>query len=595
MNKQRINNLAVVAVTSVALVVFAVYVLIGLYSDVLLTAQDRNIFATDTLFVGETMAQPFGLFKYIGAFLTQFFYYPALGASLLIVVWLASVFAGIKAFRLKGMWRALMIIPVACLLASMVDLGYWIYCLNITGYWFSQSVAFLCLLLLLLAANSTPRKFRCGWYVIAFLLFPLLGWFSYIFAVCFALSQFERNGEVKTTPAWYDATGVILVLMAPVFFRLVMYGGIYVDEIYKAGFPFFETTTNSSLRPSIPFFVLAASLLVISLGKTLPQPKKMPAWAAYLVVGAVSAIGVCNVIFTDDNYRYEMRMTQAVLNNDWQGVIKVAEKTTTPSRTMVMLKNIALMNTGELGARSFELRNNGIEIKNPDSLYVNIMQIAAPVVYYNYGRINYAVRWSMGFGVSYGFSPYYLKLMANCAEASGEKELADRYAGRLNGFLFYRDWKPAQASPVVKELQSSYTDIIDSDDSRLEAYIMSVLSVPQKKDSQLITELSVFNSMLLSDVMQFSESLYSFAQKCDDDYLPQSYEEAYCLFVDKVPDAFPYRITISDATTQKYKSFQADCSRYAQYGHDQKSIGEMLKNEWGNTYWWYNAFAPKKY
>ncbi len=124
---------------------------------------------------------------------------------------------------------------------------------------------------------------------------------------------------------------------------------------------------------------------------------------------------------------------------------------------------------------------------------------------------------------------------------------------------------------------------------------MAILSVPQTEDSQLITELSVFNSMLVRNPQQFCVSLYEYAQASEDDYLPKHYEEAYCLFVDNMPNMFPYRIEISDATTQRYQSFKAERRRNAQYGDDQKTIGEMPRTDWGDTYWWYNAFGNKKY
>ena len=93
------------AVIAVALISFAVCVLVGMCGDVLITAQDRNMFEGDSLYFCNTISRPFGLFQYVGGFLTQYFYYPILGAAMLIALWVASVFVGIKAFRLKGLWR----------------------------------------------------------------------------------------------------------------------------------------------------------------------------------------------------------------------------------------------------------------------------------------------------------------------------------------------------------------------------------------------------------------------------------------------------------------------------------------------------------
>ena len=433
MNKLKNMGPAVLVAIALALITYAAYILVGINPDVLITAQDRNPFSGDSMYFAEHIARPFGLIEYIGGFLTQFFYYPAVGAGMLIAIWTAIAFAGVKAFGLKGIWRSLAIVPSACLLASVVDLGYWVYCLTLKGYWFSQSFAILTFLLLLWAANTTPRRFRIVWYVlVGFALFPFLGWISYMFSVSLALCQFTKNDNKKTHPSWIDAVGVIVTFIAPVVFRALIYENLNADDVFNAGFPIFKTTTDTSLRPTIPFCVIVGTFFVLSFGRVLPAMKKVSGAIAYPIVGIASCMCVWMAMFRNENYIYEMQMTQATMNDDWQGVIRVAEKATEPSRTMVILKNIALLNTGELATRSYELGNDGVEIYNPDSLNLSLMHIASPIVYYNHGEVNYALRWCMEFSVPYGFSPFYLKTMARCAEATGEKNLARRYTSHLH-------------------------------------------------------------------------------------------------------------------------------------------------------------------
>lgn len=594
-NKQRLFSLISTAVITVALIAYAMYVLVGLYSDVLITAQDRNAFSADPLYFSELMSRPFGLFQYVGGYLTQLFYHPALGAAVLVAIWTASAFIGIKAFGLKGVWRSLVIVPVACLMASTVDLGYWVYCLNISGYWFSNSVALLCLVLMLWAANATPRRYRIAWYVIGFCIFPFFGWFSYLFAICLAISQFGSKDGKHSFPSWMDIVGVALAGVAPLIFHALMYEGIVDADVYHAGFPLFRTSTNASMRPCIPFFIMSASLLILALGRILPAVKKVPAFVACLVVGAGSAYAVWSTAFLDSNYIYEMQMTQATMRDDWNGVVSVAEKTKTPSRAMVVLKNIALMNTGELGQRSFELGNSGVEINNPDSLDVNTMQIACSAIYYNYGLVNYSLRWCMEFGVQYGFSPYIMKNIVRCATATGEKNLAARYTDRMSGLMFYGDWKPAPVSKVVKELQTAFPDVLSSDENSCERYIITLFGMSQKPDSKLIRELNLLYSMILRDPEKFSYAFYMYAKSCEEDYVPKAYEEAYQLFSDKRPEFFPYRVRITEETKADYAAFWDAGNRYAGYGYDEDGVSEMMRDDWGGSYWWFNAFGRREY
>ena len=121
---------------------FVIYILC-INQEVFFTAHDRSEFLYGVPFFSTLMSKPFGLIQYIGAWLTQLLYYPALGTTVLMAIWILIYIVGVKAFRLQGSSSSLMFIPIACLLLSLVDLGYWIYVSPIRGYWFSQSIGYL--------------------------------------------------------------------------------------------------------------------------------------------------------------------------------------------------------------------------------------------------------------------------------------------------------------------------------------------------------------------------------------------------------------------------------------------------------------------
>ena len=116
-----------------AFILFALY-LLYINQEVFYTAHDRSEYLFGAPFFQTLMQKPFGLMRYIGAWLTQLFYHPLLGAGVLAAIWALIFLVGIKAFRLKGSASALMLLPVACLLTSVVDLGYWVYVSIIRGY-----------------------------------------------------------------------------------------------------------------------------------------------------------------------------------------------------------------------------------------------------------------------------------------------------------------------------------------------------------------------------------------------------------------------------------------------------------------------------
>ena len=139
MTKQSNLSRTVFYVSLLAFISFVAY-LLYINEEVFYTAHDRSEFIFGAPFFHTLMQKPFGLMQYVGAWLTQLFCRPAFGTGVLAAIWVLIFFVGAKAFRLQTSASALMLLPVACLLTSVVDLGYWVYFSNIRGYGFSQWV-----------------------------------------------------------------------------------------------------------------------------------------------------------------------------------------------------------------------------------------------------------------------------------------------------------------------------------------------------------------------------------------------------------------------------------------------------------------------
>ena len=134
-NKSKLSG-AILYVSLLAFIVFAVYILY-INQEVFYMAHDHSEFLYGAPFFHTLLSKPFGLMQYAGAWLTQLFCRPAVGTVVLAVIWALIFLTGARAFRLQAGASALMLLPVACLLTSVVDQGYWIYVSTIRGYWFS--------------------------------------------------------------------------------------------------------------------------------------------------------------------------------------------------------------------------------------------------------------------------------------------------------------------------------------------------------------------------------------------------------------------------------------------------------------------------
>jgi hypothetical protein len=524
------------------------------------------------------MQKPFGLMQYVGAWLTQLFCYPALGSGVLVAIWVLTFFVGTKAFRLQGSASALMLLPVACLLTSIVDLGYWVYVSTIRGYWFSQSVAYLVMLLFLWAARQTPRKWHLVWYLLASCLYPVLGWFALLFVLCLVL--FEK-------PTWRELFGIVLLIFTASIWHTQFYSNLRFDDVVLAGLPRFITPSDNTPHLSNPFWVLGAvSLLIPLCGKYLAK--------AFVPVlcAAAGIYFISSLMFHDQNYIDEMRMVRYAEDDNWKEVLHIAEENKKPTSTMIFLKNIALMNEGGLLDRSFKLGNSPTSIYNPDTLHVSLLDIASPLVYYNYGMMNEAIRLNFENAIQAGFSPFYLKMLSRCALACGDKELVERYTTQLHHHLFYDDWQPAPVTETVKTLKKSYSDELTGVENS-DSYIVNGISLWYESDYKVASEQALLYAMLRCDSRRFWPSLRNFVKLHMNENFPVHAQEAYILFIDKTPEEKRMMIPVEQGIYERYKQFWESLESKAVPGMTVEQVGEEMRAEYGDTYWWYNIFGRK--
>jgi len=572
------------AILYVSLLAFISYVAYILYlnQEVFYTAHDRSEFIFGAPFFHTLLSKPFGLMRYVGAWLTQLFYNPAVGAGVLAAIWMLIFFVGTKAFRLQGSASALMLLPVACLLVSVVDLGYWIYISTIRGYWFSQSVAYLLMLSLLWVARCTPRKWHLVWYLIGVCLYPILGWYALLFVVCLALTE---------KLSWREFLGLFLLIFTASIWHTQFYSNLIFDDVVLAGFPRFITPIDSAEHLSIPFCVLGVvSVLIPLAGNYLARPNIR--WAVPVLCAVAGITYTSSQMFYDQNYIDEMRMVRYASDDDWKEVLHMAEANKKPTRTMVFLKNIALMHEGGLLDRSFKISSDGGDITNPDSLHVSLLDIASPLVYYNYGMMNEAIRLNFENAIQAGFSPFYLKMLSRCALATGDKKLLERYTTLLHHLPFYRNWQPAPVRENIKELQKCYPDELTGVENS-ESYIINGISLWYESDSKVASEQALFYSMIRCDSRRFWASLRNYVKFHMNEEFPLHAQEAYILFMDKAREEKRMMLPVEENTYNRYKQFWSILESKAQPGMTLEKVGDEMRAEWGNTYWWYNLFGKK--
>ena len=574
--KNKISSI-VLYVSLLAFISFVVYILY-INQEVFYTAHDRSEFIYGAPFFHTLLSKPFGLMQYAGAWLTQLFCRPAFGSAVLAAIWVLIFLVGIKAFRLQGSASALMLLPVACLLTSVVDLGYWIYVSTIRGYWFSQSVGYLIMLLLLWAARCTPRKWHLVWYLIGVCLYPVLGWFALLFVLCLAVAE---------KPTWREFFAIVLLIFTAGIWHTQYYSNLRADDVVMAGLPRFITPSDNTPHLTYPFWALGiVSVLIPLYGKNLKY------WFVPALSAVAGIIFTCSLMYHDQNYIDEMRMVRYAEDDNWKEVLQIAEGNQKPTSTMLFLRNIALMNEGGLLDRSFKLGNSSYPLHNPDSVHSSLFDIASPLVYYNYGMTNEAIRLDFENAIQAGFSPFYLKMLARCGVAMGDKELVERYTTLLHHMPFYGDWQPAPVTEKIKELEKAYPDEITGVENS-DSYIVNGISLWYESDSKVASEQALLYAMMRCDSRRYWAALRNYVKLHLDETFPLHAMEAYILYMDKAPEEKRMMLPVEKSVYERYKQFWATLESHAKPGMTIEEVGEMMRAEYGDTYWWYNIFGRK--
>lgn len=605
--------------------VIALFQLIGLNSDYLFAVQEQSLFLEGWDFFAETFSVPGGVVAWMGCYLTQMFYYPALGSIILVALWMVCYAVMLRVFRIGRMWSPIMLIPLFALLASVTGLGYWLYYMKMEGYWFSETLMLLFILLgyggYKTLNKRTKRAFiACLIYIALWTVFgyPLFGWNALLGALMMGVDEIVRGyRESGIKSVWIPSIYVAAVIGIVPLCWYYGFSQMRLADAWLCGFPLFEAGTYTSWIMSAPFIIVALAMVVFTTLSSYTETTRPTDNASengtvkqlilsLLLVG-LSAVMACQANVSDYNYHAELRMYRHTENGDWKEVMKeMRQWEGTPTRQMVMLKNIALMNTGNLGTHMFRFDNGGQYPFQRDSLVIHLTQTAAPMIYYQYGKFNYATRWAIENGVEYGFNVGSLKLLAKCALLNGEYDVAEKYISQLKKTTFHRqeaekleqfrqspalmDKEPAFRVP--KELNKHMGNTLDSDNGFCEMYILHNFSKTMNIDSKLLQEVTLSYALVSKDIQLFWPRFFQYATLHNGEEMPLHYQEAAYLYGNLEKNVNINNMPFDkEKVINRYAKFNQTVQGHLKRGLNTRQIGEICKASYGDTFWWFYFFC----
>ena len=601
----------------ICVLVFALlswYFLMMRNADVLYMQQMRSLFNDTSVFFQQYNAVPAGFLQWAGCYFTQLFYYPALGSGVLILMWIAIFFLLKKALLTSSTQHLtpLLLIPLVCLLVSEIDLGYWIYYHKNHGYCFSQTIGLLfASLLVCLFRSATSIKIKFG-TIIASLLGAVLLVGLYYYIGVYAMAAAAALGIIMllerrwTSGAFY----VIAAIATPFLFRHLS-DTMRSEQFFTAGIPVFESgnITNTSL--SIPFWIALLMLILFPIlnkvGERIKNVKAANIISSLLLVAVTGfSFGVLeDADYDDENYHAECKAYRDIDNMEWEDALyTIRQIQGTLTRQLIVFKNIALFNTGNIGYCMYDYDNKGMTPTPSDSLIVHMANTASPIIYLHHGMTNYAYHYCMEIQVEYGFNITELKVMALSSIINGEKKLAQKYLNILSRTMFHKKWAehylPLARNPKeigkypelakINELHSYMSNNIDSDEGVCENYIINYFSDTYTNASKYLQEMCLAYSVISNNIQKFWRQYILYLQLHKGEKIPDLYQQAAYFYLDMVPTSSPdpkaYNMQFDQKIIDRYNQFDQISQSLLKNGFSKESIARQTEAEFGDTFWW---------
>lgn len=569
-------------------------------ADTMFFMQDRGWWNSTSIFFHDCTRVPGGWLAWAGSYLTQYFYYPIVGTLMLIALWLVTFVVAKLSFKVPAEWSFLLFVPMAALLCSEIQLGYWVYILKDIDYVFYHSLGlFAALLLSLPFWRVLPFSEKVqGW--IAFAWVPMVAAVFYYPLGVYALLA---AAIVALRTSWKS---IVLLLLTIWLVPLLETSGTTLmrpDQPWMYGFHKFELDELRDYSLEIPFYIVLAAPLFFPFIKRLGSKKLWQSQSIMVVVAALMWFCSYSRDFKDYNFHAELRMQRGVEECRWNDVLNEAAKVKGPvTREMVMFRDIALINRGELCSKRYLYNNESIPpVTVSDSIHFRIADQAADLIYYNYGETIFGIRRAIERCMHYGYSYYTMRMLTQCALVNGEKENARKYLRLLGKTTFQRKWAEKMERFVDDEtllttdehfrmplkLYNEGSELVGVDDKYVELTIMKKWMYNLTNDPEA-QEVALGCAMIMRDKNCFWSQVQQFYNINPGKYFPIHVQEAmlfgvYELGMEGVNLSF---VKFDQRVVDRYKAFTERLRQYSSQGLNEKQIGSALRPEFGDTYMW---------
>ncbi len=460
---------------------------------------EQNLFLHTPLFFEQQMIRAGGLLTWTASFLTQFFYYPMLGAGLLGLLWAFLIWLLRRTFALE---RSMMLtlIPITCLLITITNLGYWVYYLKLPGHAFAATIGTMVVVGLGWLFRSVPQRYFLPQVILlltAIFGYPLFGFYAlWAVALMAAMAWADGQRRVVTT-----LLAVLTIASVPLMGYHTIYHQTNIAHIYWAALPVYARNQESCVTYYLPYLILVGS----TFGLLYFRQKRYSLLVRSVVLTGV-VLSTIIFWFKDGNFHREMSMVRCMEQQQWKELLAIAKANKKePTRAICMMKNLALFRLGQQPDQLFAYPEGDRRPQAPFS--VRMVHTVGKQLYLQYGVVNYCYRWCMEDGVEYGWTVERLKLMALCSILNKETVAAQRFLNLLKKTTFCRSWakhyeqclrnpqlvyRDPLLAPILPLLRQD--NFLTADQSQLELFLFEqIMSSPgDTKELQRLSSQTIY-------------------------------------------------------------------------------------------------------
>ena len=595
---QRTLTVWSIAVPLLALAVIA-FCLLAYESDFLFRVQELNLFLYTPLFFKQQMVVAGGFLTWIGTYFTQYFYHTWMGVMMLCVWWALLMWLTKKAFNIPARWTVVLLIPVALLLLTDVDMGYWIFYLKLRGHFFVATIGSTIALLLVWLYRSLPSRYAIRTVFIALtaiLFYPVLGFYALLATLLMGIMAW-RLDDYKISKRAIDSIVAALVIVAiPLLYYRFVYYQTNIINIYWAAIPLYRIEEHH-YQYYIPYYLLVAcfALMAAFYRKERQSGVKTPIlWSAAQVFAlGIIGLGVWHFWYKDDNFHKELQMVRCIENLDWEGVLTIARDCDEPTRVIWMMKNLALFRLGRQGDEMYHYKNDDKPCNAP--FKVRMTQTGAKVLYLHYGQLNFCYRWCLEDGVEYGWRVDYYRYMLKCSLMNGEYTVAQKYIDILKQTKYYADWaqqyeayvknpelikKNKEFEPILHMLSAN--DRLTSDNTLIEIYLLTLFS-NDDSDDPIYQEQTLLAALQMKDIQMFWPRFFHYANLHKGERMPTHYQEAAYLYGNLEKEIDISHMPFDKEVVNTYNDFMAAAEQYKNMTEEQ--MKPLMYDRFGGTFY----------